>query len=289
MATGREWVQGARPRTLGAAIAPVVLGTAAGTLRHDARWGRAVAALVVALALQIGVNYANDYSDGIRGTDSDRRGPLRLTASGLATPVAVRRAAMLAFLVAAVVGGVLSIVVNPWLLVVGAFALAAAVLYTGGPKPYGYLGFGELMVLVCFGFIATAGSAYVQYERIDGTAWIASLVTGLPAVAILLANNVRDAPTDAQAGKRTLVVRIGVERARGVFVACIVGALIATVAIGLRHRGAFLGLFAAVLALGPVRLIARATDARRLVRALVLTARFQLVLAVLVAVGLWNA
>lgn len=289
MATAGEWVQGARPRTLGAAIAPVVLGTAAGTLGHDVRWGRAIAALVVALALQIGVNYANDYSDGIRGADANRRGPLRLTASGLAAPASVRRAAMLSFLLAAIVGGILSLVVNPWLLVVGAVCLAAAVLYTGGPKPYGYVGLGEVMVLLCFGFIATAGSAYVQYEHVDGTAWLASLVTGLPAVAILLANNIRDVPTDSQTGKRTLAVRIGVARAGGVFIACILGSLVATVAIGFRYRAAFLGLLAVPFALGPIRLVARSTDPRRLVRALVLTARYQLVLAVLVAIGLWNS
>src|SRR5256886_8777247 len=167
MTTAAEWFAGARPRTLGAALSPVLVGTAAayadgGTVI----WWRAVAALVVALALQVGVNYANDYSDGVRGTDTKRAGPLRLTASGVAAPAAVRNAAALAFGVAAVVGLALAIAVDLRLLVVGAVAIAAAVLYTGGPRPYGYSGLGEIAVLVFFGFVATAGSAYVQLERV---------------------------------------------------------------------------------------------------------------------------
>ena len=165
--------------------------------------------MVVALALQVGVNYANDYSDGVRGTDKERKGPMRLTATGLATPGAVKRAAFLAFGVAAVAGLVLSLVVDPWLLLVGVAAIAAAWLYTGGPKPYGYLGLGEVMVLVFFGFVATVGSAYVQVEYVPGAAWWGSLVVGLLACAILVANNVRDIPTDAVTGKRTLAVRVG--------------------------------------------------------------------------------
>ena len=167
----RLWVAGARPRTLGAAVSPVVVGTAIAQAEAGAvLWGRALLALVVALALQVGVNFANDYSDGVRGTDRDRVGPLRLTASGLATPSAVRAAAVIAFAIAATAGLVLALVVEPWLLVVGAASIAAAALYTGGPKPYGYLGLGELMVLVFFGFVATSGSAYVQLERVPAAA-----------------------------------------------------------------------------------------------------------------------
>jgi 1,4-dihydroxy-2-naphthoate octaprenyltransferase len=289
VATSREWVQGARPRTLGASVSPVIVGSVAGAMGHDLRWGRALAALVVAVALQVGVNYANDYSDGLRGTDAERKGPLRLTASGLAAPVSVRNAALVAFGIAAVVGAVLSIVVDWRLLFLGAFCLAAAVLYTGGPRPYGYAGLGELMVLVCFGFAATLGSAYVQYEHLTRTAWIASLVVGLPAVAILLANNIRDASTDAAARKQTLVVRIGVPRARGVFIGCIGGALVATTALALTHSVVWPALLAAVFAAGPIRLVATSSEPRKLVQALQLTARFQIVLALLVTVALWNA
>jgi 1,4-dihydroxy-2-naphthoate polyprenyltransferase len=289
LATGREWVEGARPRTLGAAIAPVVLGTAAASIDGPTRWWRGIGALAVALALQIGVNYANDYSDGVRGTDAQRRGPVRLTASGLAAPATVRRAASIAFAVAAVVGAVLALVVDWRLLLLGAVCLAAAVLYTGGPRPYGYLGLGELMVLACFGFAATAGSAYVQHRHVSGTAWLCCLVAGLPAVAILLANNIRDVETDRAAGKRTLAVRIGADRARGLYAGCMVGAVAATIVLGTRHPWALLGLAAVLFALGPIRLVAVAADARRLVHALVLTAQFQVVLAVLVSIGLWNS
>jgi 1,4-dihydroxy-2-naphthoate octaprenyltransferase len=289
VASAREWVQGARPRTLGAAVSPVLLGTAAASIDGPTRWWRALAALVVALALQVGVNYANDYSDGVRGTDRERRGPLRLTASGLAAPSAVRNAAVISFGVAAVVGAVLAIVVDWRLLLLGAACIVAAALYTGGPRPYGYYGLGELMVLACFGFAATAGSAYVQHRHVNGTAWLCCLVAGLPAVAILLVNNIRDVETDTVAGKRTLAVRIGADRARGLFIGCMIGSLVATVVIGTRHPWALLGLLATVFALGPIRLVAVARDPKRLVRALVLTARFQLTLAVLVSVGLWNS
>ena len=179
------WVAGARPRTLGAAVAPVIVGTCAAVPDADGViWWRAALALLVALALQVGVNYANDYSDGVRGTDKNRAGPLRLTASGLASPRAVRTAAMVSFAVAAVAGLVLALVVDPWLLLLGAGAIAAAALYTGGPKPYGYLGLGELMVLAFFGFAATVGSAFVQLERVPGAAWWGSLTVGLLACAM---------------------------------------------------------------------------------------------------------
>jgi 1,4-dihydroxy-2-naphthoate octaprenyltransferase len=285
--TAAQWFEGARPRTLGAAVAPVLVGTSAAVADADGVvWWRFAAALVVALALQVGVNYANDYSDGVRGTDRDRRGPLRLTASGTATPHAVRNAAALSFAIAAVVGLVLSLVVNPWLLLVGVAAIAAAVLYTGGPVPLGYLGLGELMVLVFFGFVATVGSAYVQVEHVPGAAWWGSLVVGLLACAILLANNVRDVPTDTAAGKRTLAVRVGAPTARALFLACYLGSFLSVVAIGVTQPWALLGLLALPLAVEPVRIMRRQADPPSLVRALVATSRLELVVAILVSVGL---
>jgi 1,4-dihydroxy-2-naphthoate octaprenyltransferase len=287
MTTARLWYQGARPKTLGAAISPVIVGTAAGTLDGPLNLPRAAAAAVVALSLQIGVNYANDYSDGVRGTDAERRGPVRLTATGLASPRAVRNAALIAFGVAAVVGAVLSLVVNPWLLLVGIAAIGAAVTYTGGPKPYGYIGLGEVMVLVFFGFVATVGSAYVQHASIPGVAWVAAFAVGLPACGILLANNVRDVDTDRVTGKRTLAVRLGAARARGMYVACIAGAIVAVVACGAFVPSALLGVLALPLAIAPVRAMLTRHDPPGLIAALVGTVRFQLVLSALLAVGLW--
>ncbi|HEY4398560.1 MAG TPA: 1,4-dihydroxy-2-naphthoate polyprenyltransferase [Acidimicrobiia bacterium] len=290
MTTAAEWVAGARPRTLGAAISPVLVGTAAAYADGDSViWWRAGAALVVALALQVGVNYANDYSDGVRGTDTKRAGPLRLTASGVAAPAAVRNAAALAFGVAAVVGLVLAIAVDLRLLVVGALAIAAAVLYTGGPRPYGYSGLGEVAVLVFFGFVATAGSAYVQLERVPAAAWWGAVAMGLLACAILLANNIRDIGTDQATGKRTLPVRIGVPAARGLFVACFAGAFLAVIAVGVLYPPALIALAALPLAAQPVRLVMTRRDPPSLVAALVGTARVELVVAVLLSIGLVTA
>jgi 1,4-dihydroxy-2-naphthoate octaprenyltransferase len=272
---------------LGAAISPVLVGTGAGSLDGGIVWTRALGAAVVALALQVGVNYANDYSDGVRGTDAERRGPLRLTATGLATPTAVRNAAAISFGVAAIVGAVLSLVVNPWLLLIGAAAILAAVTYTGGPRPYGYVGLGEVMVLVFFGFVATVGSAYVQHATLPGVAWIAALAVGLPACGILLANNVRDVDSDRVTGKRTVAVRIGAPRARRLYVACIAGSLLAVIGCAPFVPSALVALLALPLAVAPVRAMLTRHDPPGLIAALVGTARFQLVLAVLLAIGLW--
>lgn len=289
MATPAQWWQGARPRTLGAAVAPVVVGTAAATFGEHVLWWRFLAALLVSLLLQIGVNYANDYSDGVRGTDANRRGPLRLTASGLAAPEQVKRAAQGCFALAGVIGLWLSLVVDWRLLVMGGACIVAAALYTGGPKPYGYLGLGELMVLLCFGFAATAGSAYVQTRHVNGTAWAACLAVGLPAVAILLCNNIRDIPTDRVAGKRTLAVRLGEQWARRMFVASIVGALVAVGLIAL-HTPIAAVAFASVLWTNrPVTLVLTGTTPPQLVEALVATATFQLVLSGFLAAALWTA
>jgi 1,4-dihydroxy-2-naphthoate polyprenyltransferase len=290
MTTAAEWVAGARPRTLGAALSPVIVGTAAAYADSDTViWWRAVAALVVALALQVGVNYANDYSDGVRGTDTKRAGPLRLTASGVAAPTAVRNAAALAFGVAAVVGLALAIAVDLRLLVVGAVAIAAAVLYTGGPRPYGYSGLGEVAVLVFFGFVATAGSAYVQLERVPTAAWWGAVAVGLLACAILVANNIRDIDTDRVTGKRTLPVLMGAPAARGLFVGCVAGAFVAVAAVGVLYPTALIALAALPLAVQPVRLVMTRRDPPSLVAALVGTARLEVVVAVLLALGLITA
>jgi 1,4-dihydroxy-2-naphthoate octaprenyltransferase len=285
--TAGQWVAGARPRTLGAAIAPVAVGTAAAYAdADDVIWWRAALALVVALGLQVGVNYANDYSDGVRGTDARRAGPLRLTASGLAAPAAVRNAAVLAFAVAAIAGLVLAIAVDLRLLIIGAACLAAGALYTGGPRPYGYSGLGEVAVLVFFGIVATAGSAYVQVEEVPAAAWWAGLALGLVACGVLLTNNIRDVDGDRAAGKRTLAVRVGAPAARRLYVACLVGAFAAVVAVGMIHPLALLGLLAVPLAIRPARLVLTATAPPALVAALVATVRLELVVGGLLILGL---
>jgi 1,4-dihydroxy-2-naphthoate octaprenyltransferase len=284
----KVWVQGARPRTLVAAVCPVLVGTAVAAAEGRVVALRAVAALVVAVALQVGVNYANDYSDGLRGTDTaGRLGPARLTAAGLAAPASVRRAAAVAFAVAALAGLALAVAVDLRLLLVGVAAIAAAVLYTGGPRPYGYAGLGELAVLAFFGVVATCGSAYVQLGRIPAAAVAASLPVGLGAVAILLANNVRDVDGDRLAGKRTLAVRLGRARARDLFTA-VVAAVFASAALLALARPPVLVTFAALpLAVRPVRLVRTRSDGPGLIAALGATARLHLATSLLLTAGLW--
>lgn len=248
---------------------------------------RAVAAFVVALALQVGVNYANDYSDGVRGTDSDRQGPMRLTASGTATPPAVKRAAVGAFAVGAVAGLALAAAVDWWLIGVGAAAIAAAALYTGGPRPYGYSGLGEAAVLIFFGFVATCGSTFVQLSRVPPASVVAAVAVGLPSCAVLLANNLRDIDTDRWAGKRTLAVRLGPDVAKALFVACLAGAFGAVVGLGTARSTALVGLGALPFVWTPVRRILRATAAPGLVKGLVATVRLEMVLGALLALGIW--
>ncbi len=286
MTTPGQWVAGARPRTLGLAVAPVAVGTAAATVDASLRVDRALLALLVAVALQIGVNYANDYSDGIRGTDTDRRGPVRLTAGGLATPTAVRTAAFLALGVGAVAGAVLALVVDVRLLLLGALAIAGAWGYTGGKRPYGYAGLGEVAVLAFFGFAACAGSAYVQHRTVPATAWWGSLVIGLPACAVLLINNIRDREGDAVAGKRTIAVRLGDRPARRLYVGCLAGALVAVVPIGLAEPPAFLALAGAIFLIGPARIGWREHAPPKLVAALVGTVRATVALGALLTLGL---
>ncbi len=252
------WIAGARPRTLPAAVVPVLVGTAAATGDGPAvvAW-RAVAAGVVALALQIGTNYANDYSDGVRGTDDPgaRVGPVRLVGWGLKEPSAVKRAAFLSFGVAAVAGLALAAAVGWELIVVGALCMAAGWFYTGGSRPYGYLGLGEVFVFVFFGVVATVGSTYVQIERITWLSVLASVPVGLLATALLVTNNLRDIPGDRVVGKQTLAVRLGDERTRHVYVGMLVVAFACAVAISIARPWAIVSLLAFGLALEPVRVV----------------------------------
>ncbi len=254
MATPRQWVAGARPRTLPAALAPVAAGCGAAAAEQSLLPGRALLALAVALSLQIGVNYANDYSDGIRGTDNVRIGPVRLVGQGLAAPAAVRRAALLALLTAAVLGLWLVVLAQAWWwLLVGAVSIAAAWLYTGGPRPYGYAGLGELFVFVFFGPVAVIGTAYVQIGAVTWLATAASVPVGLLAALILVANNLRDIPTDLDAGKRTLAVLLGDRGTRVLFTAGSVAAFLTVMGIAVGYPGALAGLAGAVPMAGAVR------------------------------------
>ncbi|WP_114424482.1 1,4-dihydroxy-2-naphthoate polyprenyltransferase [Nocardioides houyundeii] len=230
-ATRSDWIAGARPRTFPAAIAPVLAGTGIAAYLDSLVWWKALLALLVSLALQVGVNYANDYSDGIRGTDEDRVGPMRLVGSGRATPAAVKRAAFAAFGVAGLAGLVLAATTAPWLVAVGAVCILAAWFYTGGKSPYGYLGLGEVMVFVFFGLVAVVGTTYVQTETFEWAALYAGVGVGALACAILVTNNLRDIPGDTVAGKNTLAVRLGEERTRYLYVLLVAVAAAAVVAV----------------------------------------------------------
>jgi 1,4-dihydroxy-2-naphthoate polyprenyltransferase len=247
---------------------------------------RFAAAVVVALALQIATNYANDYSDGIRGTDDVRVGPVRLVASKLASPKAVKLAAIAAFGVAGVAGGALALAVGPELFVVGALSMLAGWFYTGGPKPYGYLGLGEVFVFVFFGLVATMGSTYVQLERVTTLSAVAGVAMGCLSCALLVVNNLRDIPTDTKAGKRTLAVRFGDAGTRLFYVGLIVVAFVAAIASGAWRIGAFAALVAAVAAVPPVRVVKSGAKGRELIAALAGTGRLQLVFGVVYAIGL---
>ncbi|HNO39684.1 MAG TPA: 1,4-dihydroxy-2-naphthoate polyprenyltransferase [Marmoricola sp.] len=233
MATVAQWIEGARPRTLPAAVAPVLAGTGIALFEDAVIWWKAGLALLVALLLQIGVNYANDYSDGIRGTDADRVGPLRLVGSGLATPRSVKTAAFAALGLAAVVGLILAATTAWWLVAVGAVCILAAWYYTGGSKPYGYLGLGEVMVFIFFGLVAVMGTTFVQTRSVSLASLYAAIGIGALACAILVANNLRDIPTDIQAGKRTLAVVLGDQRTRYFFVLLLGLAVVALVGVAL--------------------------------------------------------
>jgi 1,4-dihydroxy-2-naphthoate octaprenyltransferase len=285
------WVAGARPRTLPAAVVPVLVGAgvAAGTgdsFGDGVVWWRIVVALVVALLLQIGVNYANDYSDGVRGTDEGRVGPLRLVASGAATAAAVKRAAYVSLGLAGLAGLSLAATTTWWLLLVGAFAILAAWGYTGGPAPYGYLGLGELFVFVFFGLVATVGTVYVAIEQIPWLSWVAATGVGFMACALLVVNNLRDIPTDTESGKRTLAVRIGDRATRRLYAALVVGAFVCGVICAGERSFALLCLVGLTIARDVIRTVLDGAEGHDLIPVLGATGRTQLVFGVLLAVGL---
>jgi 1,4-dihydroxy-2-naphthoate octaprenyltransferase len=282
-----RWITGARPRTLPAAIVPVAVGAAAAVGEPtDVVWWRVAAALFVSLMLQVGVNYANDYSDGVRGTDDVRVGPTRLVASGLASPSAVKRAAVLSFGAAAVAGLAIALSTSLALLIVGAAAIAAGWFYTGGPKPYGYLGLGELFVFVFFGLVATAGTTYAAIESVTALSVVMGCAVGSLACALLVINNLRDIPTDREVAKLTLAVRLGDQRTRWFYVVLICLAFVLSVVAAFWRVPVLLGLVAIPLAIRPLRAVLGGAVGRDLIPVLGETGKLQLAWGVLVAVGL---
>jgi 1,4-dihydroxy-2-naphthoate polyprenyltransferase len=282
-----RWITGARPRTLPAAVVPVAVGAAAAVGEPaDIVWWRVVAALVVSLALQVGVNYANDYSDGVRGTDDVRVGPTRLVASGLARPSSVKHAAMIAFGVAAVFGLAIALSTSLWLLVVGVAAIGAGWFYTGGSRPYGYMGLGEVFVFVFFGLVATAGTTYAAIESVTALSLVMGAAVGSLACALLVINNLRDIPTDREVGKMTLAVRLGDRRTRWFYVV-LIGAAFVLCAVGAIWRvPALIALLALPLAVAPVRSVLGGATGPALIPVLGATGKLQLAWGLLVAVGL---
>ncbi|APT13828.1 1,4-dihydroxy-2-naphthoate polyprenyltransferase [Mycobacterium avium] len=249
MANLGQWISGARPRTLPNALAPVVAGTGAAAWLHAAVWWKALLALVVAVAMTVGVNYANDYSDGIRGTDDDRAGPVRLVGSRLAAPRAVLGAAIVSLAVGALAGLALALSSAPWLIAVGAACIAGAWLYTGGSKPYGYTGFGEVAVFVFFGLVAVLGTEYTQALRVDWVGLVLAVAVGALSSSVLVANNLRDIPTDARSGKITLAVRLGDARTRVLYQALLSAAVALTLVLVAATPWCAAGLVATPLAL----------------------------------------
>lgn len=287
MATTAQWIEGARLRTLPMAIAPVLIGSAAGYALGGFHLGRALLALLVALALQVGVNYSNDYSDGIRGTDDARVGPLRLTGSGAAPARTVKAAAFACFGLGALAGLALVIWAGTWwLIAVGVLAIAAAWYYTGGKKPYGYRGLGEVFVFIFFGLVAVLGTTYTQALALSGPAWAGAVGCGLVSTALLMANNVRDIPTDRETGKMTLAARLGDVPARWSYVVMLAVAVVLPLLFTGQHPWLWLVLLTAVVAVKPSITMLRSVERKDLIPVLKLTGILGLVYAVLFSAGL---
>ena len=289
--TWADWLAGARPRTLPAAVVPVAVGAgvAAGageSFADGVVWWRVFGALVVSLLLQVGVNYANDYSDGVRGTDDTRVGPMRLVATGTAAAGAVKRAALATFLLAAIVGLVLAAATSWWLIAVGAVAILAAWGYTGGPKPYGYLGLGELFVFVFFGLVATVGTTYLAIESVPWVTWVAATGVGVLACALLVINNLRDIPTDREVGKRTLAVRLGDVWTRRLYVALILGAFLAAAVAAGDRNFSLIAIAALPIARPWIQQVREGASGPALIPILGGTGKTQLVYGLLFGVGL---
>ena len=288
MANAREWLAGTRPRTLPAAVVPVLIGSGVAAGYGEFSLWRAALALVVALALQIGVNFANDYSDGVRGSDSAERrvGPMRLVGSGLASPGQVKLAAFGCFFVACCAGLALAAVTSWWLVLAGALAVLAAWFYTGGSRPYGYHGFGEVSVFVFFGVAAVAGTAYVQMGRLSWLGLAASIPAGLLSCALLMVNNLRDIRSDGESGKRTLAVRIGDARSRSVYLLFLLVPFALAALIAFVRPFSLLMLLALPLALAPVRAVRGGASGPALIATLGQTGRLQLAFGLAFTIGL---
>jgi 1,4-dihydroxy-2-naphthoate octaprenyltransferase len=291
MATRDQWIKGARPLTLPAAIAPVLLGTAIAKFEGSFRPAIALLALIVGLALQVGVNYANDFSDGIRGTDNDRVGPVRLVGQKLAEPEEVKRAAFISFTVAAAAGLVMTLITGLWLLIpIGALSIVAAWFYTGGKRPYGYSGFGELFVFVFFGLVAVIGTTYAQTGILSWIAIFIGISCGALSSAILIANNLRDIETDAVSGKKTLAVKLGDAKTRELYRLMIVIAFAMPIIVWFQETGpmyAYVGLFAIISARYPLHIVRTDAKGNELIAVIEFTGRLLLIFAVISSIAIW--
>jgi 1,4-dihydroxy-2-naphthoate octaprenyltransferase len=278
-----KWVAGARVKTLPSAVAPVLIGT---SFAEHINWINALFALVVSLFLQIAVNFANDYSDGVRGTDAHRIGPVRLVASGLASADSVKAASLISFLIAAIAGIVLAVNISPWLLLVGAASIWAAWGYTGGKKPYSYFGFGELSVFIFFGLVATVGSYYIQTEQFNWQIFLLAIPVGTLSCAILVINNLRDLPQDKLVGKRTMAVRIGEKNTRVFFMFLLVTAQVTALAATSINALALITLISSPITYRVGRQVLKGAVGAELIEVLSRTAKLQLLMAILLATAL---